>query len=557
MLLSLLLGLSMVLTQCGPTPEPQKIVETVEVEKKVVETVEVEKKVVETVEVPVEKKVIETVEVPVGGMRDLKGKITVAVEGAVPVPGAPLTKKQEAWQKILRIYKQLQPNVEVILEDLPAGQTGEVYCEARKNAKSMPDISMIGNCDYFRPSPEEIAAGTAIATDFMPYSDEINPYTSRPWKDDWINDAIRLTRCQEGGAIDKWTCMTEWLELKVIFVNWDILNEYGYTEFPKTHTELFKMCDKINADGKYACFDNRTYRATNYLSYWNWLVAMDVYKEMGGDPAKLDVSLSATLLDHAKYFCNKTYWITEHPSVQEALQQTRRWIDANGGGALFYDPTREPGRLWLTGRAAMIVDSTEFVPSIEQAQADGTLLVKNWGITWYPDVTKDELINKDLEISFGGKVWVEYGGQGDIFAPTPNVRASGEDPNVDLIVRDFFQFLSSPLGAQRISDQGLVPVNPVALQSTSQMWIDAINTMVPVAAEVYQGVTQPVVQAGQLQLTRDPELWIQAWFRDEIPFEEAIRKADESITREYVRRLKDNLARYGLTEVPDACKPWE
>jgi peptide/nickel transport system substrate-binding protein len=53
------------LAACGPTPEPQTVVQTVEVEKTVVETVEVEKTVVETVEVEKEVTVVETVEVEV------------------------------------------------------------------------------------------------------------------------------------------------------------------------------------------------------------------------------------------------------------------------------------------------------------------------------------------------------------------------------------------------------------------------------------------------------------------------------------------------------------
>ncbi len=64
------LGLAVVLMMlvtlvaaCGPTPEPQTIVQTVEVEKTVVETVEVEKTVVETVEVEKEVTVVQTVEV--------------------------------------------------------------------------------------------------------------------------------------------------------------------------------------------------------------------------------------------------------------------------------------------------------------------------------------------------------------------------------------------------------------------------------------------------------------------------------------------------------------
>ena len=67
-ILSLMIVVSMLLTACGPAPEPEVIVQTVEVEKevKVVETVEVEKEVtvIETVEVevPVEVEVTPVVE---------------------------------------------------------------------------------------------------------------------------------------------------------------------------------------------------------------------------------------------------------------------------------------------------------------------------------------------------------------------------------------------------------------------------------------------------------------------------------------------------------------
>ncbi|MEJ2210464.1 MAG: ABC transporter substrate-binding protein [Anaerolineae bacterium] len=55
----------LVLAACGPTPEPQTVVQTVEVEKTVVQTVEVEKTVVQTVEVEKEVPVVETVQVEV------------------------------------------------------------------------------------------------------------------------------------------------------------------------------------------------------------------------------------------------------------------------------------------------------------------------------------------------------------------------------------------------------------------------------------------------------------------------------------------------------------
>jgi peptide/nickel transport system substrate-binding protein len=66
--LSVLLVVASVITSCGPTPAPQIVEVTKEVEKTVVQTVEVEKTVVETVEVEkeVEKTVVETVVVETG-----------------------------------------------------------------------------------------------------------------------------------------------------------------------------------------------------------------------------------------------------------------------------------------------------------------------------------------------------------------------------------------------------------------------------------------------------------------------------------------------------------
>jgi peptide/nickel transport system substrate-binding protein len=64
--LAILVVLSL-MASCGPTPEPQTIVQTVEVEKTVVETVEVEKEVIQTVEVEktvIEEKVVEVTAVP-------------------------------------------------------------------------------------------------------------------------------------------------------------------------------------------------------------------------------------------------------------------------------------------------------------------------------------------------------------------------------------------------------------------------------------------------------------------------------------------------------------
>ncbi len=83
-LIALVAVIALVLSGCG-APEPEIIVETVEVEKTIVETVEVEKTVIETVEVEkeveVEKIVTEVVEVE----KEVEVEVTVVVEKEVPV----------------------------------------------------------------------------------------------------------------------------------------------------------------------------------------------------------------------------------------------------------------------------------------------------------------------------------------------------------------------------------------------------------------------------------------------------------------------------------------
>jgi len=103
-LLGLLVILSLLVTQCGATPEPQTVVQTVEVEKTVVETVEVEKEVIQTVEV--EKEVeVEVTAVPEG--RKPKGTLRVALTGCPNSLYTPVGADQNADNAASQLYDSL------------------------------------------------------------------------------------------------------------------------------------------------------------------------------------------------------------------------------------------------------------------------------------------------------------------------------------------------------------------------------------------------------------------------------------------------------------------
>ena len=103
-LIGVLVVLSLLLAQCGATPEPQTVVQTVEVEKTVMETVEVEKTVVETVEV--EKEVVkEVTAVPEGFKR--QGTLRVALSGFPNSLYIPATQDKNADNAASQLYDPL------------------------------------------------------------------------------------------------------------------------------------------------------------------------------------------------------------------------------------------------------------------------------------------------------------------------------------------------------------------------------------------------------------------------------------------------------------------
>ncbi len=105
-ILAVLVVLSLLITQCGTTPAPETIVQTVEVEKTVVETVEVEKEVVQTVEV--EKEVVKEVEVTAvpEGFKP-KGTLRVALSGSPNSLFIPATQDKNADNAASQLYDPL------------------------------------------------------------------------------------------------------------------------------------------------------------------------------------------------------------------------------------------------------------------------------------------------------------------------------------------------------------------------------------------------------------------------------------------------------------------
>ena len=129
-----LVVVTLALVSCGATPEPETIVQTVEVEKTVVETVEVEKTVVETVEVEktvVEEKVVEVTAVP--APPEPEGTLTMAIStfpNSIDRPQAAERQasnvSQQMWDSLLWVNEEgeLEP---ALAESYEISEDGTEY----------------------------------------------------------------------------------------------------------------------------------------------------------------------------------------------------------------------------------------------------------------------------------------------------------------------------------------------------------------------------------------------------------------------------------------------
>lgn len=491
-----------------------------------------------------------------GEMRKLTGTIRLALAGAVQVEGAPETLNQKAWRETLAKYKELQPGVEIEIEDLPPGQTVDDWCPAKLAANQLPDFIYIEDCNHWSPTPEQIASGEALPTDWAPFENEISPYTGKPWKEDWVNDYYRAGRCRQNGALTTWTCQLDTITSWAVWVNTDILQEYGYTELPTSYREVWELSDKINTDGKYQAWDSAA--ATQLNTFFHIMLtslAMDRVEAAGFDYKDPLLLGKQNNLVWATNLCNGNFTASNNPSIKEAILQAQRFGDKQmpGGAAAYYDPARDPnGQQWLAGKAALRLGDAGFYSRVLQAEQDGALSVKNWQLARLPKLTTEDLFNKELPIYWDGEPFMKGTGSGDWWAPLPKVRHSGEDPNIDLIVRDFIQFLSSPTGQERVLTTGRVPANP-ALHDRIPEGLAVVPQLHP---EIFFGWAQPPSLPVWAGFYVDPQQSLQAWLSGNLGDESALQTVDETIRAEQVKEVAANLEQYELTELPEACKPY-
>jgi peptide/nickel transport system substrate-binding protein len=192
--------LSLLLSACGPTPEPQTIVQTVEVEKTVVETVEVEKTVVETVEVEKEVTVVETVEVDITTYGEAPALAEMVSAGDLPP-----------------VAERLPENPLVVLPVKSVGQYGGTWYRGWRGINDFHGFGRIVYDPILRWPRDP--------------KDPVQPGLAESWE--WSSDGTELTLYLRQGL--KWSDGVPFTVDDIIFWWEDIENDPEIT--PAPHAE--------------------------------------------------------------------------------------------------------------------------------------------------------------------------------------------------------------------------------------------------------------------------------------------------------------------------------
>ncbi|RPJ26450.1 MAG: extracellular solute-binding protein, partial [Planctomycetaceae bacterium] len=245
--LFLVVALVLVLAACGPTPAPQTVVQTVEVEKTVIETVvqtvEVEKEVIQTVEVPVVETVVVEAEKPV--QLSFAGHEYFNLSfGPAPAPLEGMrTAVSEKW-----------PNMEIqlIMQPLDANKWHDnlvTYFVAEDQT-----VDLLYLAGYW---VTEFGAADWL----VPLNDLVEPELL-----DKYGEAYKEVFTYDGKLIGLGPA---WGGIGGLYYRKDLLEEAGL-EAPQTYDDIIAACDTIMADNPdIGCWDWPAMRNVVLVNRWS------------------------------------------------------------------------------------------------------------------------------------------------------------------------------------------------------------------------------------------------------------------------------------------------
>jgi ABC-type glycerol-3-phosphate transport system substrate-binding protein len=236
------------LAACGPTPEPQTVIQTVEVEKKVVETV------VETVEVETEVTVIETVEVEKEVVKEVEKQVEKNLVIYNSYQSDPEPRKAD--EELVVRFEEANPNIDVVHSTV-AHEDFKQAIRAYLTASTPPDVMT-----WFAGNRARFFIDKGLIMDI-----------SGVWESEGWNDTYPAGfRAMSSVDDQQYFLPSSWYWWAVYYRK-DIFEQYGLAA-PETWEEFLQVCETLKANGVTPITIGTKYRwtAAAWFDYLNMRV---------------------------------------------------------------------------------------------------------------------------------------------------------------------------------------------------------------------------------------------------------------------------------------------
>jgi multiple sugar transport system substrate-binding protein len=366
--LFLIAAVVLVLAGCGQTPEPQTIVQTVEVEKTVIQTVEVQVPVVETVQVEVEVPVIETVVVEAARPLQLSFAGHQYFNLSFGPAPAPLEAMREAAAEVY-------PNVDIqlIMQPLDANKWHDnlvTYFIAED-----PTVDLLYTAGYW---VTEFGAADWL----MPLDDIVDPELLAQYDPAFLEPFRYKGKLLGLGP--------SWGGIGGLYYRQDLLDQYGL-DAPETYDDIIAACDTIRADNpSLGCWDWPAMRNVVLVNRWS-----EFLHGFGGTYVNADDTCAMNSPEAVAALEFMTNLFKEGYTPQEALS----WKEEDAhirfvSGETIFLSGRQDLLFWINDpERSKVVDKWAFIPNPAQPGGRHSGFTEYWAfsISKYSDNPEEAL----------------------------------------------------------------------------------------------------------------------------------------------------------------------
>jgi len=381
----------------------------------------------------------------------LRGKITIGRQPASPLSNGQEDPGNAIFQQLIDRYVKDHPGVTIEWQRVPGSSFDELteWIKTRQAARNVPTI--VGSHAVTTSSQE--ATNTSPWVVMSPYLDKVSPYTRKPWRQDFPEDALAYIQA----SLKQIHSVTLTAYKATYLYNKKLWQKAGLTEAdePKTWPQFFTVLDKLK--GANLIPMARAGDAFALSHVYNVTVASisrKAWLEMSGGKNFASDMTRFTALCSGK-------WKMDSDWNRKAAETTKRLFAYFPPGSTTLKAA-DIEQLYLTQKAVLwqgtpANQGQTILRRIDEAKSEG---LESFDVGAFPTPQPDaetfgeELAKNAVPIADDGERGLQY------MIATPDLRQD-KDPGGEAIAIDFLQWMTTPeIQALYVKPSYDLPINP-------------------------------------------------------------------------------------------------